>query len=139
MILLDTNVVSESLKPHPSETVLRWLAAQEPSTVFISAITQSEILSGVEILPSGKRRSKLSEAVERIFAEEFADRILPFDSGAAREYAGILAARKAAGRPISQSDAMIAAITRSHRATLATRNTADFELCGIGIINPWTA
>jgi predicted nucleic acid-binding protein len=137
--ILDTNVISEFLNPQLSENVLRWLAAKEPSTVFISVVTEAEILYGVEILPLGKRRSRLSDAVDKVFAEEFAGRILPFDSGAARQYASILAARKAAGRPMSPPDAMIAAITRSHRATLATRNTADFELCGIRIVNPWTA
>jgi predicted nucleic acid-binding protein len=138
VIVLDTNVISEFFNSRPSEKVLLWLAAQRTEEVFVSAITQSEILYGVEILPAGKRRSRLSEAADRIFAEEFAGRILPFDSGAARQFTNIVATRKAAGRPISQPDAMIAAVTRSQRAALATRNTADFELCGISLINPWT-
>ena len=88
-------------------------------------------------MPQGKRRSRLFEAVEKIFALEFAGRILPFDEDAARLYPTIVASRTAAGRPISEFDAMIAAIARTHRAMLATRNTADFELCGIQLVDPW--
>ena len=138
MILLDTNVLSEALKPLPSPIVLRWLAAQEPSSVFTTSVTQAEVLYGIETLPPGKRRTRLLAAVEKMFAEEFEGRILPFDEDAARAFAGIVAARDAAGRPISQFDAMIAAIARSHRAAVATRNTADFQHCGIDLINPWT-
>ena len=138
MILLDTNVLSEALKPLPSPIVLRWLAAQEPSSVFTTSVTQAEVLYGIETLPPGKRRTRLLAAVQKMFAEEFEGRILPFDEDSARAFAGIVAARDAAGRPISQFDAMIAAIARSHRAAVATRNTADFQHCGIDLINPWT-
>lgn len=138
MIVLDTNVLSEALKPAPSPTALRWLGAQEPLSVFTTTITQAEILYGVETLPLGKRRMRLLAAVETMFAREFDGRILPFDENAARAYAGIVASRDAAGRPISQFDAMIAAIVRSHHAAVATRNTSDFQHCGIDIINPWT-
>ena len=138
MILLDTNVLSEALKPLPSPIVLRWLAAQEPSSVFTTSVTQAEVLYGIETLPPGKRRTRLLAAVEKMFAEEFEGRILPFDEDSARAFAGIVAARDAAGRPISQLDAMIAAIARSHRAAVATRNTADFQHCGLDLINPWT-
>jgi predicted nucleic acid-binding protein len=138
VIVLDTNVLSEVLTPLPSQIVVHWLAAQEPSSVFITAITQAEILYGIEILPLGKRRMRLLAAVEKMFAEEFEGRILPFDEDAVGTFAKIVAARYAAGRPISQFDAMIAAITRLHRAAVATRNTSDFEHCGIDVINPWT-
>jgi hypothetical protein len=138
VIVLDTNVLSEALKPAPSPTALRWLGAQEPLSVFTTTITQAEILYGVETLPLGKRRMRLLAAVETMFAREFDGRILPFDENAARAYAGIVASRDAAGRPISQFDAMIAAIVRSHHAAVATRNTSDFQHCGIDIINPWT-
>ena len=138
MILLDTNVLSEALQPLPSPIVLRWLAAQEPSSVFTTSVTQAEVLYGIETLPPGKRRTRLLAAVEKMFAEEFEGRILPFDEDSARAFAGIVAAREAAGRPISQLDAMIAAIARSHRAAVATRNTADFQHCGVDLINPWT-
>jgi len=138
MIVLDTNVISEVLKPRPSEKVSRWLSDQEAASVFISAVTEAEILYGIQLLPPGKRRARLSEAVGRIFMEEFSGRILPFDSDAAREFGTIAAARKVAGRPISLPDAFIAAVARSHRASLATRNIADFELCGIRLVDPWT-
>jgi len=138
VIILDTNVLSEALRPLPSGTVLDWLAAQEPSTVFITTVTQAEVLYGVETLPEGRRRVRLLAAVERMFAEEFEDRILPFDEEAAHAFAKIVAGRDAAGRPVSQFDAMIAAIARSQNAAVATRNTADFERCGIQLVNPWS-
>ena len=137
MIVLDTNVLSEALKPVPSDTVLAWMAAEIPLSVFTTTITLAEVLYGVEALPPGKRRTRLLLAIEKMFAEEFAGRILPFDEDAARMFAGIVASREAAGRPISQFDAMIAAIARSHRAAVATRNTADFERCGIPVVDPW--
>jgi predicted nucleic acid-binding protein len=139
VIVLDTNVLSEIFKPSPSVGVLRWLIAQEPLTVFTTTITQAEIFYGIEALPAGKRRAQLAAAAEKMFAEEFQDRILPFDEAAARAFAKIMAGRKAAGLPISQLDGMIAAIARSRRGTVATRNTGDFERCGIGIVNPWAA
>jgi len=126
------------LKPVPSEVVLRWLAAQKPLSVFITAITQAEILYGVEVLPAGKRKQKLSVAVEDILGKDFQGRTLPVDARSAREFAKIAASRKASGRPMSPFDAMIAAIVRVHSATLATRNVRDFEHCGIRLINPWT-
>jgi predicted nucleic acid-binding protein len=140
VIILDTNAVSETLKPVPAESVLRWVASQEPLNVFITVITQAEMLYGVEILASGKRKQDLSELTEKLIGEKgFQGRILPFDQQSAREFARILAIRRAAGRPMSQFDAMIAAIARAHRAALATRNTADFEHCGIRLIDPETA
>jgi predicted nucleic acid-binding protein len=105
--------------------------------VFTTTITLAEVLFGVEALPQGKRRTRLFETVERIFAQEFAGRILPFDEDAARVFAIIVASRNAAGRPISPFDAMIAAIARTHHATVATRNTADFEHCGLRLVDPW--
>lgn len=138
MIVLDTNVLSEALKPTPAAAVLRWLAAQAPPAVFTTTITLAEILYGIETLPVGKRRVQLLTAVESMFAEQFDGRILPFDEEAARLFAGIAASRSAAGRPISQPDAMIAAIARSHHAAVATRNTTDFERCGINLIDPWS-
>lgn len=138
MIILDTNVLSETLKPKPSEAILRWLDLQEPVTTFTTAITQAEVLYSIELLPAGKRKTHLSIAIHQIFVEEFDHRILSFDGDAAEDYARIVANRESAGHPISQFDAMIAAIARSHQAVLATRNTVDFEDCGIEVINPWT-
>jgi predicted nucleic acid-binding protein len=117
--------------------VLRWSAEQSRAAVFTTAITQAEILYGIEMLPSGKRRSRLHTAVERLFADEFPERILPFDSEAALVYSKIVATRAHLGRPISQFDALIASVCQSRNATLATRNTGDFEDCGLTIINPW--
>jgi hypothetical protein len=137
MTILDTNVLSETFRPAPAATVLRWLSAHEPSSVYITAITQAEILYGVELLPAGKRRIRLAAAVEQVFSQEFHDRILPFDEEAARLFPKIVAGRDARGHPISQLDAMIAAVTRSRHAMLATRNPSDFENCGVRIVNPW--
>jgi hypothetical protein len=106
--------------------------------VFTSTITRGEILYGVRLLPRGRRRDALQHAVITIFDEAFAKRTLPFDNHAADAFADIAAARQAKGRPISQFDAMIAAVTRSRGATLATRNIKDFSDCGIDLINPWT-
>ena len=138
MIVLDTNTVSETLKSKPSEIVLDWLAAQQPYEIFITVITQAELLYGVESLPVGKRRLDLSHEVEKLFSEDFSSRILPFDESSARMYARIASQRKSIGRPLSQSDAMIAAIARSRNAAVATRNTRDFDGCGVRVINPWT-
>jgi predicted nucleic acid-binding protein len=138
MIVLDTNVFSETVKPRPSGAVLRWLARQDGVSVFTTAITQAEVLRGIEEMPTGKRRTRISMVIERIFTEEFQPRILPFDEKAARTLAKIVPAREAAGRPISQFDAMIAAIARSCHAAVATRNAEDFSLCGIAVVNPWT-
>ena len=138
MIVLDTNVCSEVVKPAPSAAVLLWLRAQDRAA-FITAITAAEVLYGVESLPHGKRRAQLLDAAEKMLKGEYENRILSFDERAARLYAPIRAAREAAGRPISDLDAMIAAIARSHGAPVATRNIADFEGCGIRTINPWSA
>lgn len=137
MIVLDTNVLSEGLRPSPAEAVLRWLAAQDPHVVWTTTVTLAEVLYGIEALPAGKRRAGLADTVEKIFAEDLSGQILPFDEEAARMYAKIMAGRKALARPISHPDAMIAAIARSRDAVVATRNTKDFEHCGIRIVNPW--
>jgi predicted nucleic acid-binding protein len=137
VIILDTNVVSEALKPVTSEAVERWQAAQLVSGLFTTSITEAEILAGIEALPAGKRKRRYSEIADEIFGHDFAGRILAFDHEAARHFVAIAAARIAMGRPISQFDAMIAAIARAHGATLATRNVKDFDHCGIRVVNPW--
>jgi hypothetical protein len=139
MIVLDTNVLSEILRPAPQPLVLEWLAAQPRNALFTTTVTQGEILYGVRLLPGGQRRDRLREAALAIFSEDFAGRVLSFDGEAASDYADLAAARRAAGRPISQFDAMIAAVTRSRGASLATRNVSDFEGCGIAIVDPWAA
>lgn len=139
MIVLDTNVVSEMMKPKPNDGVARWVAGQPGPTVFVTSITQAEVFYGVELLPAGKRRTALEKGARALFESVFAGRILSFASETARAYADIAAARRSAGRPITTVDAQIAAIARSYRATLATRNVADFEGCGVDVVNPWEA
>lgn len=105
--------------------------------VCLTTVNVAEILYGIELLPRGKRRDGLISAAETMFAEEFVSRILSFDEPAARAFAEIAASRRSQGRPISEFDAQIASIARCNEATLATRNVADFEGCGIRVVNPW--
>ena len=137
MILLDTNILSELMRPAPEEGVEQWLADQPDASVFISAITEAELRYGVALLPAGKRRSALATVIQDMLGEDFTGRILPFDSAAAVAFAEIAATRRQAGLPISQADAQIAAIARSRGASLATRNVDDFAGCEVEIINPW--
>lgn len=137
MIVLDTNVLSELMRPSPHPRVVRWVAAQPVRSLFTTAITEAEILLGVALLPTGKRRSALKEAVVAMFAEDLRGRILPFESAAAAEFASILSSRRRGGRPMSHADAQIAAIARSHGARVATRNISDFEGCELSLCNPW--
>jgi predicted nucleic acid-binding protein len=139
VILLDTNVVSELMKPAPAESVARWTADQPAASLYTTSITQAEILHGILLLPAGKRRTALEAAAEAMFNEDFGGRILPFGAEAARPYGRIAAERRRAGRPISQFDAQIAAIALTAGATVATRNLADYEGCGIKLVNPWDA
>lgn len=137
MIILDTNVVSELMKPKPAASVASWLAAQPATTVFTTSITQAEILHGVVLLPAGRRRAEIEAAAESMFREDFDGRILGFGTDAALPYALIASERRRAGRPISQFDAQIAAIAYSAKAVLATRNVADFKGCGLKLLDPW--
>jgi predicted nucleic acid-binding protein len=137
MIVLDTNVVSELLRPAPATQVEAWLSAQDGAKVYFTAVGEAELRHCVAIPPAGQRRTALTKAIEGILEEDFRDRILPYDRDAAGAYAVIAAARRAAGRPISQFDCQIAAIARAHGASVATRNTADYEGCGIALIDPW--
>ena len=137
MIILDTNVVSELMKAAPAERVLGWIATQPASALYTTSITEAEILHGLALLPTGKRRNALESAAEAMLSEDFAGRILPFGSDAARAYARIAADRRRAGRPISHFDAQIAAIARSAGAAIATRNVTDYDRCGVKILNPW--
>jgi predicted nucleic acid-binding protein len=137
VIILDTNVLSEMMRPSPSPQVLRWASARPARQLFTTTLTQAEILCGVELLPKSKRRTGLESAVQAMFQEDFAGRILAFDSDAAIMFAKIAAARRALGRPIAQFDAQVAAIARSHGAAVATRDTSDFADCSIPVVNPW--
>ena len=137
MIVLDTNVLSELLRPTPAPQVEAWLAAQDGTNVYFTAVGEAELRHGVAVLPAGRRRDALAQAIEGMLDEDFRDRILPFDREAARAYAAIAAERRAAGRPISQFDCQIAAIARAQGASVATRNTGDYEGCGVAVIDPW--
>lgn len=137
MIVLDTNVLSEFMRPQPDERVVAWLNRQTRSNLFTTAVTRGEMLYGVLILPDGQRKTRLQQEVAAIFAVDMAGRVLPYDEAAADAHAAIAAARRTLGRPVDQSDVMIAGIARSHGATLATRNMRDFEGCGLPLVDPW--
>ena len=137
MIVLDTNILSELMKPAPQKRVVTWMAAQPAQSLYTTSVTQAEILHGVMLLPSGRRRKAFETAAEDMFREEFAGRLLAFGNDAAPSYARIAVDRRRRGRPISQFDAQIAAIARSTGAAVATRNVTDFEGCGVDLVNPW--
>jgi predicted nucleic acid-binding protein len=138
MTILDTNVVSELMRPEPEPAVLRWFDTASAADLYVTAITMAEVLHGVELLAGGKRREALEAGAERLFGVVFADHILSFDYTAARAFSVIASSRRRRGKPISDFDAQIAAIARANEAALATRDTADFEGCGIELINPWS-
>ncbi len=137
MILLDTNVVSDSsrLRPHPP--VRNWLSAQKQTELFICTPVLAELRYGTERLPAGPQRSFLEEWLLRIEEEGFPDRVLTFDRRAAQEFGKIFHLRTSKGRPIKTMDAIIASIARSEGATLATRDVADFSGLGLDIVNPF--
>jgi predicted nucleic acid-binding protein len=137
MIVLDTNVLSEVMSSSPDPPVRHWLARQSSSQLFTTSISMAEIFQGIELLPQGKRRDGLSGAAQTLFAGLFSGRVLPFDEHAARAFAPIAVNRRVRGRPISLFDAQIAAIAQAHGATLSTRDIADFEGCGVRLVNPW--
>lgn len=136
MTILDTNVVSEMMRPSPEPLVLHWFAGLSAEDTHITSITVAEILLGIELLPTGKRRDVLRAGAERTLAV-FTGHVLAFDNKAAHAFSLVSSARRRQGRPMSAFDAQIAAIARANGATLATRNTADFEGCGVKLINPW--
>lgn len=137
-ILLDTNVLSELMRPKPAAEVLDWFERQQGSSFFVCTITRAEILLGIALLPAGKRRDKLAAGAEQMFAEDFVGGCLPFDDYCATEYAVLVAARIRQGHSISTEDAQIAAIALIHDLTLATRNGKDFKgIEGLTVLNPW--
>jgi len=137
MIILDTNVLSEFMRPKPAPVVLTWAAMYPAIDLFTTAITEAEIFLGIELLSKGKRREGLLAAAEAMFAEDLAGRVLGFDSEAARVYSRIAAERRSLGKPISHAEAQIAAIARVRGAKLATRNVSDFVDCSLEIVDPW--
>lgn len=139
MIVLDTNVVSELMRPRPNGLVHAWLDEQGKTECYLTATTVAEVLFGIERLPAGTRRNHLAKEFSLMLAEDFAGRVLSFDQPATAYYARVAASRQAMGRPVSVADAQIAGICLQHGATLATRNTKDFTDCGLNVIDPWTA
>ena len=139
MIILDTNVLSELMRPNPAPSVSAWVAKQSAGELSTTSITEAELLYGIELLAKGKRREQLLAAADAMFTEDLAGRLYGFDSDAARAFSKIAARRRGLGRPISHADAQIAAIAQVRSATLATRNVMDFQNCGIELIDPWSA
>lgn len=137
MIVLDTHVLSELMRPVPEPRVVDWLDAQETASVAITAITVAEVLYGIERLPDGRRKRSLAAAAAAMFEEDFAGRILAFDGEAAIHDAERVAASEQAGRAVQMADAQIAAICLRHEATLASRNMKGFAGLGVPLINPW--
>jgi len=137
MILLDTNVLSELMRPAPAPRVVDWVASHPARDLYTTSVTQAEILHGIQLLPPGRRRQAFAAAADSMFSREFHGRILGFGTEAARPYAEVAAKRRQAGRPISHFDAQIAAIAKAAGAALATRNVTDYEGCGVTVINPW--
>ena len=138
MFLLDTNVLSALMTPRPSPEVAAWLSVQPEHLLFTTTVCQAEILSGLAILPQGRRRTQLEVAARAMFLDDFDGRVLPFDTIAAENYTDIYAQRRRAGRAVPTADLMIAAIARVHGASVVTRNVADFDGCDVPTVNPWT-
>jgi toxin FitB len=139
VIILDTNVVSEPLKPAPDPAVLAWLDAQAPQTLCLTSITLAELLAGVAALPAGKRRNQLGQALSQKVLPLFEGRVLDFDTAAAHAFADVQVGASAAGNPISFADGAIAAIASAHGFAVATRNVRDFKGAGVAVIDPWAA
>jgi toxin FitB len=137
LIVVDTNVVSELTRKSPAPGVIGWLDSLAAAEVATTAITAAELLYGVARLPDGRRKTELSAAVRELLSEDFGGRVLPFDGPAASRCAEILSHRERMRRRIGIADAQIAAICRAIGATLATRNTNDFEETGVHLVNPW--
>ncbi len=137
--LLDTNVISELVKPAPDERVLRWVASQSALDLYLSAITVGELTRGVARLPAGQRRDTLARWIEEDLQQQFSERILAFDQPAAVTWGHIMGEADRRGRPRAAIDAQLAATAIRHGLTVATRNTADFDSIGVQVTNPWEA
>ncbi len=137
MILLDTNVVSEAMRPAPDAQVLNWMDAQPLETLYLSAITVAELRAGVALLPPGRRRSALQESLETRVLRLFVGRVLPFDLGCTQAYADLLARARTSGLAIASADGYIAAIAGTNGFAVATRDLGAFKAAGVTVINPW--
>ncbi len=137
MILLDTNVVSEPLRPAPEAQVIAWIDDQALETLFLSAITVAELRAGLAQLPAGKRRSGLQDSLEKRVLPLFTGRVLPFDVTCTQAYAELMAMARATGKTIASADGYIAAIAAANGLTVASRDTGPFVAAGVKVINPW--
>lgn len=137
MIVLDTNVISELMRPTPDAAVADWLDRQPPESIWTTSVNLFELRYGIEIVIDNKRRRRLQAALAKTVEEDLERRVLPFGAGAAREAAVIAAQRRQAGQPMEIRDLQIAAIVATRQATLATRNIRHFSNLGIGLVNPW--
>jgi predicted nucleic acid-binding protein len=138
-VVLDTNVISELMRPEPHPAVLRWVAAQPRAMLYTTDINRAEILYGIAMLPEGRRRTALAAAAEAMFTDDLAGRILPFSGAAAGCYADVVVARRRAGNPVEGFDALIAATALAAGAGVVTRDIGGFEGCGLTLVNPWDA
>ncbi len=136
MIILDTNVLSELMRPKPEPLVMAWLVRNGRDDLCTTSVSQAEILAGLALLPHGRRRTDLEASARHVFAQPFFI-ALPFDTHAAPHFAAFVAARQERGLHVDIPDAMIAAISRSHNAAVATRNMSDFDGCGVPLHDPW--
>ena len=136
MIVLDTNVISEAMKPAANPAVRAWLNAQAAETLYITSVTLAELLFGLAVLPAGRRRNTLTHALDGLL-DLFGDRVLPFDTDAARHHAALASAARDAGRGFPMADGYIAAITASRGFIIATRDTSPYEAGGLQVIDPW--
>lgn len=136
MIVLDTNVVSELMRPDPAPQVAAWVRGRDRRELSMTSITLAEIRYGIARLPAGRRKQVLLDTADDIF-RAFSDQVLPVDEAAAEQYATIASTRERAGKPLPGFDALIAAVCRSRNAALATRNLSDFGGTGIEVIDPW--
>jgi predicted nucleic acid-binding protein len=139
MIILDTNVISETFRPIPDRNVADWLREQPLSQVFVTSVNKAELLTGLALMSNGKRKQALANVIERFFEESLMTPVLGFEEAATIQYARIFSQRRKSGRPISEMDCEIAAIALTYGYAVATRNVWDFENCGINVINPWEA
>ena len=139
MILLDTNVVSEPMRQRPDRRVQDWLDAQAIETLYLSTISLSELLLGIETLPAGRRRRALAGSLGERIAGLFGDRIIAFDVAAAEAYGRVVVSARRHGHAISVADGQIAAIAASRGLTVASRDETPFQAAGLVVINPWTA
>ena len=137
MILLDTNLISEPLRPAPDPNVIAWIDAQPVQTLFLSAVTVAELRFGIASLPAGKRRDALRDRIESQVLPVFTGRVLAFDLTATQPYADLLTKAKSKGQVIALSDAYIAAIALAHGMSVATRDVTPFKAAGVAVINPW--